>query len=274
MQIIVARNIGFCSGVDRAVKKTKELLEKGYRVFTDDDIVHNKNVMNDLLVSGLSFEDGEVFLVRAHGLPPEKIREYEKKYRVVNLTCPIVMDLFEKAKRLREKGYKIVVFGKKSHPEMIALKGYVSDAMVTKVPGKFVEKKVAFLSQTTSSLEEFNEFICETTKISKINELLVCNTICDLTIKREEEVKKLSKICDLIIVIGGKHSSNTLKLARLASINTSVLHVESVNELINIPDNVKKVGIVSGTSTSVYDVEKVIDRLKELGGMLENGQQL
>ncbi|MDK2886503.1 MAG: hypothetical protein PWP54_1061 [Thermosipho sp. (in: thermotogales)] len=268
MQIIVAKNIGFCFGVENAVKTAKTLLEKGFKVFTDDDIVHNKLVMNELKNLGLLInQPGEIFLVRAHGLPKEKIQLMSEKYKIKDLTCRIVYNLFKKAENLEKEGYKIIVFGKPDHPEMVALKSYAKNSIISLEPVSVNTKKIAILSQTTMSEEEFKNFVEKTSERSVYEELLVEETICNITILREKETMEIAKKVDILYVVGGKHSSNTKKLARIASKFTKVFHIETENEIDDIPSNVEKIGVVSGTSTPYDLVNKVVNRIKELGGI-------
>ncbi|PLV60174.1 4-hydroxy-3-methylbut-2-enyl diphosphate reductase [Thermotoga sp. KOL6] len=271
MKIIVAKSMGFCFGVEKAIKTVEELLNNGKKVITDGEIVHNKHVMNHLIEKGLrivskiSKDADAVFAVRAHGIPKDKLEQLKRNYsKVVDLTCPIVHRLFKTAQEYSSKG-KIIVFGKENHPEMIALKGY-TPAIVTKKPFRTTEKKVVFLSQTTSSIEEYKKFVAEMIKMNDFEEVIYLNTICPVTIEREKEIEKLSKICDVCIVIGGKHSSNTGKLFQIASNNTKTLWIESQDEL---PNDVVKYGTVcvfSGTSTPISLIEDVIRKLKEMEG--------
>ena len=137
MRIIVAEDVGFCFGVKRAVERVKELLLRGEKVYTDGDIVHNPLVMKELEELGLRKIDGipkdsknSIFVVRAHGLPPHKLSYYREHFKeIIDLTCPIVKNLFKRAADASKKG-KVVVFGKKDHPEMMALSGYVPDGRV------------------------------------------------------------------------------------------------------------------------------------------------
>ncbi|MDK2900189.1 MAG: small subunit ribosomal protein ispH, lytB, partial [Thermosipho sp. (in: thermotogales)] len=108
MQIKIAKGIGFCFGVEKAVNVTKELLKSGKKVFTDDDIVHNKQVMEELERLGLSYDNGDIYLIRAHGLPKEKIEKIKKDHRVVDLTCNIVYNLFKTVEVYENKGYQVV----------------------------------------------------------------------------------------------------------------------------------------------------------------------
>ena len=269
MKIVVAKNIGFCFGVERAIRTVEELLDEGKKVVTDGEIVHNKQVMEQLTKKGLKVSsemtDGEVFVVRAHGIPKDRLEELKKIFpEVVDLTCPIVSQLFKTAQRYA-KERKVIVFGKEDHPEMVALRGY-APAIVTKVPFKFEEKKVVFLSQTTSSLEEYKEFVAAMIRMNEFEEAVFLNTICPVTVNREREVEELSKICDLSIVVGGKHSSNTGKLFRIASKHSKTIWIESPDEL---PADVVKYGtgcVFSGTSTPNSLIENVVRKLKEMEG--------
>ena len=269
MKVIVAKNIGFCFGVERAIKTVEKLLKEGKRVVTDGEIVHNKQVMENLVKKGLRISsdpaDGDVFVVRAHGIPKKKLEELRKMYsEVVDLTCPIVSQLFKTAREYASKG-KLIVFGKKDHSEMVALLGYAS-AIVARKPFETEEKNVVFLSQTTSSLDEYREFVSEMIRTNNFEKVVYLNTICPVTVDREREVRELSKICDLSIVVGGKHSSNTGKLFRLASRNSRAIWVESSDE---IPEGVVKYGTVcvfSGTSTPVSLIENIVRKLEEMEG--------
>ncbi|ABR31467.1 4-hydroxy-3-methylbut-2-enyl diphosphate reductase [Thermosipho melanesiensis] len=269
MQIVVAEGIGFCFGVENAVSKAKELLKKGLSVWTDDDIVHNKSVMKELYDMGLSKEKGDVFLVRAHGLPKDVLDDLKKRYKVEDLTCSIVKNLFKTVAEIEKKGYKIVVFGKKEHPEMKALKSYCENATITDIPLPINAKRIAIASQTTMSYTDFEFFVNKITEMSKFDDIKIINSICNITYNREKEAEKISKIVDLMVVVGGKHSSNTTKLYKISSKYTKSMHIELPEELIELPKGVKKIGVISGTSTPKNIVEKVILRLKELGGMLQ-----
>ncbi len=266
MEVILAPDYGFCFGVKNAVDKILEELKNG-EVFTDGDIVHNKRVMKSLIKKGLKISEnatGEMFAIRAHGIPPEKFLEISKRFRkVIDLTCPIVKSLFEKAEECRMKGYGVVVFGKEGHAEMLALKGHVPDAIVTSKAHFYGMEKICILSQTTSSWQEFSEFVSEMLELNfPAKEIKIVNTACPVTVNREEEVKRLSKMCDLIIVVGGKHSANTGKLYRMALRNTKAEWIESPKEAREIDlSGIRCVAIVSGTSTPAEDVEEVYNEI-------------
>ena len=270
MEVILAADYGFCFGVKSAVDRLLEELENG-EVYTDGDIVHNKRVMDFLVEKGLKIVEnasGEVFAVRAHGIPPEKFEEVSKKFKkIIDLTCPIVKSLFERAKECREAGYGVVVFGKEGHAEMLALKGHVPDAIVTSEAHFYGMEKMCILSQTTSSWQEFSEFVSKMVELNfPSKEIKIVNTACPVTVNREDEVKRLSKICDLIVVVGGRHSANTGKLYRIALRKTNAEWIESPEEVEKIDlKGMGCVAVVSGTSTPVEDVEEVYNEILRRG---------
>ena len=273
MKIVVAEDVGFCFGVKKAVEHVKKLLLKGEKVYTDGDIVHNMLVMQELEKLGLKKinnipEDSKdsIFVVRAHGLPPDKIDQYKKHFKKIeDLTCPIVKTLFKKTKNASKKG-KVIVFGKKDHPEMKALSGYVPNALITLSPISLKEKMIYFMAQTTASLDYFKKFVAEEIKISDFVKVEILNTICDVTLKREKIAKKMAKICDVVFVVGGKHSSNTRKLFQIViSSKGNAIWIEKPEDIETIPE-VDCMGVISGTSTPLYIVQDVVKKLKVLGG--------
>lgn len=275
MKVFLAEDFGFCFGVKAAIERIEKLLESGTTVVTDGDIVHNKRVMKELVKKGLIVSedlqkaDKAVFAVRAHGISPDKFEEISKKFgeNVVDLTCPIVKALFEKAEKCRREGYKVVVFGKDGHAEMLALKGHVQDAVITMEAKRTGFERICVLSQTTSSWREFSEFISDMLCLNfTAKEIKILNTICPVTYGREKEVEKLSESCDLVVVVGGKHSANTGKLFRIAMRKTQAVWIESPSELDGIELGEKGcVAVVSGTSTPEEDVREVFEKLVRRG---------
>ena len=271
MKVKKTEDFGFCFGVEKAVNEILKILDSGKVVVTDGDIVHNSRVMRFLIKKGLivkeNFDDvdGDVFAIRAHGVASEKFKKIRQKFEnIADLTCPIVKSLFEKAKKCEDEGYIVVVFGKNGHAEMEALKGYVKRPVIIKEPIKISDiKPVCVLSQTTSSWIEYKEFIAGLIFMNfSVKEFKILNTICPVTVKREFETEKLSRECDLIVVVGGKHSANTGKLYRIAKKYANVIWIESPEELNSYSlDNIDCAGIVSGTSTPKEDVEKVYEIL-------------
>ncbi|ABV34204.1 MULTISPECIES: 4-hydroxy-3-methylbut-2-enyl diphosphate reductase [Pseudothermotoga] len=272
MRIIVAEDIGFCSGVRRALKMTLSEINENEKIYTLGEIVHNKTVVDSLRKRGVNVlqeniipEDAKnsSLIIRAHGISRDQLFELQKVFKkIVDTTCPIVHNLFQTASRIHQEGYRIVVFGKESHPEMSALKGYVKDATITLKPPE-LSGRICIMSQTTMSIDEFYDFVVKSISQSKFSEIRIINTVCEITARREKEAQKIAKQVDLMIIIGGKNSSNTSKLTKIASKFTRAIQIETPEEVDKINfDKVEMIGITTGTSTPEEDVKTVIDKIK------------
>ncbi len=270
MRMIVAEDVGFCFGVNRALEIALSEISKSERVYTLGELVHNKTVVQSLKQKGVKVIEKEipedakdsVLIIRAHGVPEEEIKKAKETFKkVVDTTCPIVLNLFKTAQQMHQSGYRVFIFGKKDHPEMNALVSYAPTALITTEP-VVLEAKSCILSQTTMSVEEFNTFVLSSIQMSVYKELRVINTICDVTAKRERETKKISQESDLVIVLGGKNSSNTSKIAKIASKMTRVVHIEDPSEVDKIDlSGINTIGIVTGTSTPKEDLEILIGKI-------------
>ncbi|MFO7710830.1 MAG: 4-hydroxy-3-methylbut-2-enyl diphosphate reductase [Candidatus Woesearchaeota archaeon] len=253
MKISIARNCGFCSGVRRAI----DIARNNAPAHTLGPLVHNKRVISQLEEIGVHVTespdiDGTI-ITRAHGTPKEEIRE-----GMVDATCPGVYSLHQAALEFEEKGYHVLVYGDKDHAEMKALISYLHDAEVTKDPLAY-DKPVACVSQTTMNPGMFRAFVDD---IKRLNPKAVHkDTICRATQKRQRAAIDLAKKVDLMIVIGGFHSSNTCKLAEVCKPYCPTYHIES-----GIPDEVWKaghVGITAGASTPDEQIQEVCQILQK-----------
>ncbi len=268
--------VGFCSGVQNAVDGIQKILKDGKKVYTDGEIVHNERVMKRLIESGLHFGEypqskDSIFAIRAHGLRPEKRKSLQELYEVVDYTCPIVESLFKLAHKKSLEGWYIAVFGKPEHPEMVAISGYFVDGKVTQEPEVVEREKILIISQTTSQKDKFYNFVDRMKELNKNKDVKFIDTICRYTVDREDSARELSKMCDLVIVVGGKNSANTKKLYDVAKERTKALHIESLEELKKYDlENFENVGVISGTSTSKEDVEEIILYLNSLGFILSD----
>jgi len=285
MEIIIGKTAGFCFGVANAVNKTREQLTNKKNIFCLGELVHNKQVTEELEAEGLVFiDDIEIakqdVIIRAHG---EKKETYSKAnelgLNVIDLTCPKVTKIHKIAEEYVNKGYYIFLIGNKKHPETVATISYCNDYSYIVENEEDIEEalqnlyqsrinKLAILSQTTFSLDNFNKIIdLVSKKIKDKNiELQVRKTICDATRLRQEETKELSSKVDMMIIIGGRHSSNTNKLYEIAKINcqNSIL-IENSTEINK--DEIKKynkIGIMAGASTPKKSIESVVEMLNEL----------
>ena len=231
MEIILGKKSGFCYGVQNAVEKAeKEVASSKETIYCLGELVHNKTVTSNLENKGLVFIEnleqakGKT-IIRAHGIE-KKVYEDAKKRNIelIDLTCPNVLKIHDLAYEYSEKGYYIILIGKKGHPETIGTISFCGkhskiisdvdeiDQLIIDIE-KANSKKVLVISQTTYSLKKFDDIVNEiSNRISKNIHLEVMNTICLATELRQKETDEISKQADIMIVVGGKNSSNTTKL--------------------------------------------------------------
>ena len=281
VDIKLAESAGFCFGVkiavDSAIKAGKEL----GGAYTNGPIIHNKQVVQFLeslnvkqLDENTELKSGDTVIIRSHGVPPEVERNLRSKnINVLDATCPFVKKVHEKVRQLVEEGYYVVIIGEKGHPEVIGILGHLRDAGGKGIVIQNMEElyknlpkrnKVGIVAQTTQNEDFFEKAVGYIA--SNVEELKVFNTICDATSVRQEEVKKLAPTVDIMIIIGGKHSGNTNRLAQISrSLNPNTYHIEKADELKKEWfDNVKSVGISAGASTPDWIIKEVVERIKEI----------
>ena len=261
MKIYIAKNSGFCVGVKRAVDEAKRTY--GSNVAILGEIIHNETVINEIAklgtktVNNLSEVTGDTLIIRSHGVGKDVFQEAEKRgLRVINCTCPFVMKTQKIVEEYSQNGYRIIIVGEKSHPEVVGLIGWCKNGIADVVNDDFESvvinenEKICLVSQTTYSIDKFKKILAFFEK-KHIKTLEVFPTICYTTKERQEEAEILSKSCDAMVVIGGKSSSNTKKLAEICRLNCkNVYFIASPGELeYNKIVKFKKVGIVSGAST-------------------------
>lgn len=283
MEIILGKKSGFCYGVQNAVDRAElELKKSNQSIYCLGELVHNKTVTEDLKNKGLIFvnnikEAKGKTIIRAHGIAKE-VYEQGRKQNVdfIDLTCPNVLKIHKIAEEYKENGYFIFLTGKKEHPENIGTISFcgensyiISDLnevnqAIEKLKATNMQK-VLIISQTTYSLERFNDIVNKINNtIPKNIELEVRNTICLSTEQKQKETEDISKKADAMIVIGGKNSSNTTKLYNICLKNCDVVFfIEDENEL-QVDEVLKydKIGIVAGSSTPKSSIDKVINSIK------------
>jgi len=279
--IIVAESAGFCFGVkiavDSAIKAGKEL----GGAYTNGPIIHNKQVVQFLeslnvkqLNQDTQLKDGDVVIIRSHGVPPSVERGLkEKGVEVIDATCPFVKKVHERVRELVKEGYFVVIIGEKGHPEVIGILGHLEDVGGKGIVVENMEElynnmprrnKIGIVAQTTQN-EDFFEKAVGYIAVN-VEELKVYNTICDATSIRQEEVKKIAPQVDIMIIIGGKHSGNTNRLAQISrSLNPNTYHIEKSDELDpNWFVGAKNIGVSAGASTPDWIINDVVKRIKEI----------
>ncbi|SNX55424.1 4-hydroxy-3-methylbut-2-enyl diphosphate reductase [Thermoanaerobacterium sp. RBIITD] len=276
MKILVANNAGFCFGVKRAVEKAYDQLNNkdGKNTYTYGDLIHNPQVVSDLEGKGIksikkieNLTKNDRIIIRTHGIS-EKIYNNlkEKKIELIDMTCPFVKRVQKIVNGYYKKGYCIIIIGDKNHPEVIGVNGWCNDsAFVVKSvdDAKILPhlNKACVVAQTTITQEMWDDILDILNK--KVDELISFNTICDATHKRQKSAEELSKEVDIMIVIGGKNSSNTQKLKKICESNCkNTIQIESAGEIdINTFRDVDIVGITAGASTPDYLIEEVIKKI-------------
>ena len=277
-KIVISSNSGFCFGVKRALDIAKRALKTQKTIYSLGPIIHNPQVVREFSDMGLVVAgDMEklckdcTLLIPSHGISPDVLKG--RSFTCIDTTCPLVGRLQKIVKDLKEKGYFIIIVGNKKHPEVKGLKGIAGrkshvlkdkkEAKDFKLPSK--SKKVALISQTTASLANFKEILSEMTK-KDFAEFIHFNTVCKNTIDRQKEAASLAKRVEAMIVIGGKNSANTSKLAKACkNINKNTYHIESFEDLrMNFLKGRKTIGIVTGASTPPYAIREVVKKIRRI----------
>lgn len=277
MEIEKAKVLGFCFGVRRAIAIVEEEAKRE-KLVTLGTTVHNPHVVADLaqkgakVVSSLDEAQGTV-AITAHGMGEEVYEEIKRRgLRLVDTTCPIVSKAQRAARKLVDEGFKVIIYGEADHKEVRGVLGWTKGQGIAILdPNTQIEiprRKVALVSQTTKGPEAFVRFVSKFLEknIARINELRIINTTCPETNERYEAAKDLARRADLMIVVGGKDSANTRKLAETCrATGVETYHIESAAEINPAWLSGKRhVGVTAGASTPDASIEAVIERLKEL----------
>lgn len=283
MEIIIGKSAGFCFGVKNAVTKTEDELKKNKNVCCLGELVHNKQVTEELIRRGTRFiknlneANGKV-IIRSHGVQKQVYEEANKlNIDLIDLTCPKVLHIHKIAEEYAKKDYFIFLIGKIEHPEMLGTISFCGDNYCVIEKDEEIEyaikkmketeiNKAVIISQTTFSLEKFNSIVENIRTYINAKQLEVKNTICDATRQRQEETEQIAKMVDVMVIVGGKHSSNSNKLYELAmKYCKNTIFVETADEIEkNAMEGVKKIGIMAGASTPQTSIEKIVEKIKEI----------
>ena len=278
----MAKTAGFCFGVDRAVNTVYELVGKGERVCTLGPIIHNPQIVEELSNKGVRIvdspaevEDGETLVIRSHGVTKAVMDECAALgVKTVDATCPFVSKIHKITAEMGNDGYVTLIAGDADHQEVIGIVGHCTgDVFVFSGPDeleeilknkeKIGERPVILVSQTTFNAEIFK--VCEK-KLKKVyTTAKIFDTICNATSMRQQEARELSRNNDVMIVIGGRHSSNTAKLFSVCRENCGrTFLIETADELSGLSfENCGSVGVVAGASTPAGIIKEVIKTMSE-----------
>ena len=277
--VTVAKSAGFCPGVKRAIDKVLELEAAGKKpVYTIGPLIHNKQVTDMLAAKQITSIDrpqqaadkSGVLVIRAHGITPQFQQEVEScSMEVVDATCPLVKHAQNIIAKFAQQGYHTVIVGDGGHAEVIGLLGYTQGkGTVVSGPEEAARlphfDKVNVVSQTTQQESVFYQTAEEVKKHADVCQ--ISNTICQPTKDRQKETIELAQNADLVIVVGGRHSANTARLATLCKqLAPAVLHVETEDELEPLPlQRARKIFITAGASTPNWVIDRVAARVREL----------
>ncbi len=277
MEIFLADKAGFCFGVKRAISTAFEAAGKG-RVFCLGPLIHNPQEVERLRNAGVetvedfsSLKPGDFLIIRSHGVPPRVIaKARDSGLTIIDLTCPFVGKAQRDAEALRKEGYQVVVVGEKEHPEVQSILGYAGEnAVVVERAGDIEDvalgTRLGVVAQTTQSYGNFSEIVLTLLRLSK--ELKVFNTICSSTKERQEAARILASQVDVMLVVGGRNSANTSRLASLCrQEGKPTYHIETAGEIRpEWLEGVSSVGVTAGASTPGWVVEGVLERLRAIG---------
>lgn len=279
MEVLLAEEYGFCFGVERAVDMVEDALSEGGRIRSLGALIHNSQEMQRLEAKGVTTistpaeaDSSTTAVIRAHGVTPQVQRELEQSAaHVIDATCPFVTRVQHLAERAANEGRDVVVAGNPDHPEMIGVVGYapnntyvVRDASeVASLPAL---RRPLVVSQTTIKLKTFQE-VAEAVRAKSDTEPQVINTICSATRDRQDAARALSSQVEAFYVIGGRHSSNSVKLLAVCKEQCEKSFLIETADEINPDDlmGINRVGVTAGASTPNWLIEQVVERLRLIG---------
>lgn len=283
-KILVAETVGFCFGVDRAVKIVYNNTNDRNNVVTLGPIIHNQRVVSDFESKGVRVindvseaKPKQTVIIRSHGVPADVYKRLDKlSANVVDATCPFVSRIHKIVNAKSSEGYIVAIAGDKTHPEVVGISGHCKSKCyvfsnldeLEELLSRTENEKIIFVSQTT-----FNKQLWEKCReyISNVREsAMIFDTICDATSKRQEEAVAIASRSDKMIIVGGRDSSNTLKLKTICSEYCPCYLIEDADELYNLDfDGVHYLGISAGASTPAYIIEEVKQTMTEILGSKE-----
>ena len=279
-QIILAKTAGFCFGVDRAVNLVYDLVNKGEKVCTLGPIIHNAQLVDDLKSKGVKIIDdvsqspeGYTVVVRTHGVEKEVVDELEnRKIVYVNATCPFVTKIHNIVKK-QDENTVVLIAGDCNHPEVLGIRSFCNgESFVFKNEKELLnilenhpelsKKSVICVSQTTFSLKEQKK--CKKILAKVCTNCKLFDTICNATADRQSEADEISKKSDAMLIIGGRHSSNTCKLRDTCSANCPSFLIETSDELHELDlDAYDVIGVTAGASTPALIIKEVLKSMSE-----------
>jgi len=276
MEIRLAQHSGFCFGVKRAIQIALDAADKDKPIYTLGPLIHNPQSVQNLEQHGILMVDkaddlhNSTVIIRSHGITlAERELLIKNGNTLIDATCPYVSKAQDHVRQLCAEGYPVIIMGDSSHPEVIAMLSYCKgEIMVIGSPAELPDKdwqKLGVLSQTTKSMQTLQQLV--SALVPMVRELRLFNTICTATSLRQEASLALAAQSDLMIIIGGKNSSNTRMLSTLCAGITQTVHIETAGELNpELLCNKERIGLTAGASTPDYLIVEVYNKINELTG--------
>jgi 4-hydroxy-3-methylbut-2-enyl diphosphate reductase len=277
MEVLLARENGFCFGVKKAVELTEAAAETGRRVHNLGQVVHNPTISKRLqergvrVIKDVSEATEGVVVVRAHGVPPAVRKEIEDRgLECIDATCSLVLRAQRFTKQLADEGYTVVILGTSDHPEVVGLRAFAGNTYhIVETKDEWDKlpkmKKAGVVSQSTQPPWAFTALVAHVATIAQ--EMKVFNTVCPVTVKRQVAASELAEKVHTILVVGGKNSANTRELVNLARMQgRDAYHIETADEVrAEWLVGEKVVGLIGGCSTPMDTLLEVKQRAEALG---------
>ena len=276
--ITVADHAGACYGVQRALDLVKQVAAKAKGpVHTLGPLIHNPQVVAELAEQGVTVVNevptlaGSTLVLRTHGVVPQvEDLAYDRGLDVVDATCPYVKRVHHAVERLQDQGYQILVVGEAGHPEVEAILGHapgaVAIASADELDGIEVGRRVGVVVQTTQAKATLDAVVSSLTSIA--SEVCVVNTICEATSERQKAARELAEQSDVMVVIGGRNSANTTRLATICEqVCPRTHHIEKASELEAAWfAGASHIGVTAGASTPTAQITELVDAVASLCG--------
>ena len=284
MEILLARDMGFCWGVRRAIDIMEKAADEWGEIISLGPIVHNPQVVRELEEKGVRASeqeadgDARTVAITAHGVGPAILEDAQARgAEVIDTTCPIVTRSQRWAKKMAGEGFTVVIFGDPAHREVKGVLGWAGPHGMAIRDGDPIPhdlpSRLAIISQTTQSAERFADFVAELMRkrVGEIGELRVINTLCDVTSNQQAAASELAQEVDVVIVVGGRSSANTRHLLDVCrEKGASAYHVEGPAEVeADWFKGCERVGVTAGASTPDSAVETVVRRIQAIAAELD-----
>lgn len=277
MEVVLAKSAGFCWGVNRAVEKARTLAARHGTVYTDGPLIHNEQMMAQLRQAGVAETDhpesvgNHPILIRAHGIPPHRRRRLAGlPGGVIDATCPDVARIQGLIRRYARRGYEVIIFGDSGHAEVIGLLGFAEGhghvvsrpADVDTIPDF---SALCVVSQSTQFPHDYDAIATAVRARFPKAEIVVLDTICESTRNRQNELLAIAETVDAIVIVGGSHSANTLRLVELAKTVRPTFHIQTADQIDPAAwRGFRRVGLTAGASTPSFVIEQVRAALEKL----------